>query len=80
VPLPAQEKYPVRPIELIVPYAPGGGMDLMFRHLVKVIEIHKLVLVPITVVNKPGGSSGSPPGTVPRWQELPFLRMRGGRG
>jgi putative tricarboxylic transport membrane protein len=55
-PLPAQETYPARPIELIVPYAPGGGTDIMFRHLVKVIEIHKLVPVPVAVVNKPGGS------------------------
>jgi putative tricarboxylic transport membrane protein len=55
-PLPAEEKYPARPIELIVPYAPGGGTDIMFRHLVKVIELHKLVPVPVAVVNKPGGS------------------------
>lgn len=52
----AQEKYPSRPIELIVPYAPGGGTDIMFRHIVKVIETHKLVPVPIAIVNKTGGS------------------------
>lgn len=51
-----QEKYPARPIELVVPYAPGGGTDIMFRHIVKVIETHKLVPVPITIVNKTGGS------------------------
>ena len=45
----AQEKYPARAIELIVPYAPGGGTDIMFRHIVKVIETHKLVPVPIIV-------------------------------
>lgn len=52
----AQEKYPSRPIELIVPYAPGGGTDIMFRHIVKVIEAHKLVPVPVAIVNKTGGS------------------------
>jgi len=52
----AQEKYPSRPIELVVPYAPGGGTDIMFRHIVKVIETHKLVPVPIAIVNKTGGS------------------------
>lgn len=51
----AQDKYPSRPIEIIVPYAPGGGSDLMIRAAVKVIEQHKLVPVPIAIVNKPGG-------------------------
>ncbi len=51
----AQDKYPSRPIEIIVPYAPGGGSDIMLRNVVKVIEQHKLVPVPIAVVNKPGG-------------------------
>jgi putative tricarboxylic transport membrane protein len=51
----AQDKYPSRPIEIIVPYAPGGGSDIMIRNVVKVIEQHKLVPVPIAVVNKPGG-------------------------
>ncbi len=51
----AQDKYPSRPIEIIVPYAPGGGSDIMVRNMVKVIEQHKLVPVPIAVVNRPGG-------------------------
>jgi putative tricarboxylic transport membrane protein len=51
----AQDKYPSRPIEIIVPYAPGGGSDLMIRAVVKVLEQHKLVPVPIAIVNKPGG-------------------------
>lgn len=51
----AQDKYPSRPIEIIVPYAPGGGSDIMVRSVVKVIEQHKLVPVPIAVVNKAGG-------------------------
>lgn len=51
----AQDKYPSRPIEIIVPYAAGGGSDIMLRNVVKIIEQHKLVPVPIAVVNKPGG-------------------------
>jgi putative tricarboxylic transport membrane protein len=51
----AAQQYPTRPIEIIVPYAPGGGSDIMVRNMVKVIEQHKLVPVPIAVVNKAGG-------------------------
>jgi len=51
----AQDNYPSRPVEVIVPYAPGGGSDIMVRNMVKVIEQHKLMPVPIAVVNKAGG-------------------------
>lgn len=49
-------EYPNRPVELVVPYAPGGGTDIMYRQIVKVIEQEKLVPVPMTVVNRSGGS------------------------
>jgi putative tricarboxylic transport membrane protein len=48
--------YPARPIEIVVPYAPGGGTDIMMRQIVKVIEEQKLVPVPVTVSNRTGGS------------------------
>jgi putative tricarboxylic transport membrane protein len=48
--------YPTRAIEIVVPYAPGGGTDIMARQIVKVIEEQKLVPVPITVANRTGGS------------------------
>lgn len=51
----AQDRYPTRPIEIIIPYAPGGGSDIMARNMVKVIEQHKLVPVPLAIVNRPGG-------------------------
>jgi putative tricarboxylic transport membrane protein len=48
--------YPARPIEIVVPYAPGGGTDIMFRQIVKIIEEQKLMPVPVTVANRTGGS------------------------
>jgi len=53
---PAAAQYPNRPVELVVPYAPGGGTDIMYRQIVKVIEQHKLIPVAMTVVNRSGGS------------------------
>jgi len=53
---PAAAQYPTRPVELVVPYAPGGGTDIMYRQIVKVIEKEKLVPVAMTVVNRSGGS------------------------
>ncbi len=52
----AEAQYPTRPVELVVPYAPGGGTDIMYRQIVKVIEREKLVPVAMTVVNRSGGS------------------------
>jgi putative tricarboxylic transport membrane protein len=48
--------YPARAIEIVVPYAPGGGTDIMVRQIVKVLEEQKLVAVPVTVNNRTGGS------------------------
>jgi putative tricarboxylic transport membrane protein len=48
--------YPARAIELVVPYAAGGGTDIMYRQIVKIIEQDKLVPVPVTVNNRTGGS------------------------
>ena len=51
----AQSKYPTKAIDIIVPYAPGGGTDIMFRNIEKIISQYKLVPQPINIVNKPGG-------------------------
>jgi putative tricarboxylic transport membrane protein len=48
--------YPTRPIEIVVPYAPGGGTDIMVRQIVKIIEEQKLSPVAVTVANRTGGS------------------------
>lgn len=47
---------PTRPIEIVVPSGPGGGLDLVGRTLQAVMEQEKLTEVPVTVLNKPGGS------------------------
>lgn len=51
----AQEKYPTKPITLIVPYAPGGSHDLVARALQTQLE--KILGVSVIVENKPGGGT-----------------------
>jgi putative tricarboxylic transport membrane protein len=52
----AQGKYPSRAIEIVVPYAPGGGTDNLMRMIVGIIDENKWSPVPLNVVNKAGGS------------------------
>jgi putative tricarboxylic transport membrane protein len=50
------QAYPSRAVEIVVPYAPGGGTDIMLRQIVKVLEEQKLISVPVTINNRVGGS------------------------
>ena len=52
--------YPSRYVELTIPFAPGGGVDLFGRTVAQMLNDQKLVSKPIQVVNKPGagGSVG----------------------
>lgn len=50
---PAGAQYPERPLEVIVPIAPGGGMDLQARLLAEVSE--PFLKQKLVIVNKPGG-------------------------
>ena len=52
----AQAKYPGRTIEVVVPYAPGGGTDNLMRMITGIIDEHKWSPVPINVNNRAGGS------------------------
>jgi tripartite-type tricarboxylate transporter receptor subunit TctC len=52
-PASAQEKYPARPIEVIVPTPPGGGTDIAFRLLAEIAE--PMLGQKLVVVNKAGG-------------------------
>lgn len=49
----AQEKFPSRPLTIIIPYGPGGGSDQLTRAIQPSLE--KVLRVPIQAVNKPGG-------------------------
>jgi putative tricarboxylic transport membrane protein len=52
----AQGKYPTRPIEVVVPFAPGGGTDNLMRTIVGIIDENKWSPTAITVNNRSGGS------------------------
>ena len=56
-PLSAQEKYPSRPIEMIVPWGPGGGADQLARLTGKLLEPALGTSLP--VVNVPGATGGT---------------------
>jgi putative tricarboxylic transport membrane protein len=53
-PASAQPKYPSRPVQLIVPWAAGGGTDRIARMVATLLE--KELGQPVTVVNRTGGS------------------------
>ena len=49
-----QDKYPSKPITLIVQYAPGGSADLLARSMEKAAK--KYLGQPLVIINKPGGA------------------------
>ena len=51
---PAQEKYPNRPITIVVPFPPGGVADLTARPVAAALE--KVLKNPAVVVNKTGAA------------------------
>lgn len=53
-PLQAQEKYPSRAIDLVIPYPPGGPSDIGGRVFAE--SLKRVLKVPITIINKAGGS------------------------
>jgi tripartite-type tricarboxylate transporter receptor subunit TctC len=65
----AQAKYPVKPVELIVPFVAGASTDSGARVIAQVLEARWGV--PVKVVNKPGGN------TVPAVSEVMAARPDG---
>jgi len=57
LPVGAQDKYPSRPIDFIVPWGPGGGSDQTARELGKLLETELKVSVPI--LNTPGATGNT---------------------
>jgi len=47
---------PDKPIEIVAPSGPAGTTDRTARVIARILATHKLVDVPVNVVNKPGGS------------------------
>src|SRR4029450_2905096 len=52
----APPKYPTKTVEVVVPFAPGGGTDNLMRTIVGIIDENKWSPVPINVNNRAGGS------------------------
>lgn len=46
---------PTKNVEIVVPFAAGGGNDVPARVLQKLLTEKRIVDAPVTVVNKPGG-------------------------
>lgn len=53
----AQDKYPSRAIEYIIPWGPGGGGDQIGRKTGPILE--KFLNVPFPVINVPGATGGT---------------------
>jgi putative tricarboxylic transport membrane protein len=51
----AAEWKPEKPVEIVALNAPGGGSDRIARILVRILTERRLVPVPVSVVNRPGG-------------------------
>ena len=54
---PAQEKYPSRPVQIIVPWGPGGGADQLARLTAKLAE--PMLGTSFPVVNTPGATGAT---------------------
>jgi putative tricarboxylic transport membrane protein len=52
----AQAKYPSKTVEVVVPYAPGGGTDNLMRMITGIMDENKWSPVPMNVNNRAGGS------------------------
>jgi len=50
----AQEKYPTRPIEFVVPWGPGGGADQLARRIAP--DLEKALKVSLPVINVAGAT------------------------
>lgn len=57
-PATAAEKYPSRPIDMIVNFGPGGGADLMGRAVARLLEPQLKVSIPVSNVAGSGGNAG----------------------
>jgi tripartite-type tricarboxylate transporter receptor subunit TctC len=64
VPASAQDKYPSRPVELVVPFAAGGGTDILARLLTD--GLTRRLGQTFVVINRPGANTNLGTGQVAR--------------
>ena len=56
IPAHAQSWQPDKPIEIVAPSGPGGSTDKLARTVQRILQDEKIILVPLSVLNKPGGN------------------------
>ena len=59
---PAQSDYPRKPIQVVVPYGPGGAVDVAVRIVAE--HMGQSLGQPLVVLNRPGGNANIGPGLV----------------
>ncbi len=72
------QEFPTKPIELVIPYGPGGSHDLTARALASVA--HQYLGQPLLVVLKPGGGGAVGSQYVIRAKPDGYTLMLGGSG
>jgi putative tricarboxylic transport membrane protein len=51
-----QMRAPKGPVEITVGSGPGGSPDVIMRNIVKIMQEHKIITIPVAVQNRSGGS------------------------
>lgn len=74
----AEEKYPRRTIELVVPYSPGGSNDVAAR--IYSAKLSQFLKTPITIVNRGGGSGIQGSIYAARAKKDGYTLLAGGQG
>ena len=55
----AQDRYPSRPVEFVVPWGPGGGADQLARRIAKLLEPELKVSLPVINITGATGNTGT---------------------